>query len=1344
MKNEARSGLFLLAALGLFLAAPCGGQSIEIYPPELKWVPVAGVGTGYYWQQLRIGLEHADAASDSAIIVSMAPGMAVADTDRDEKVEDEVRVVYDPAAGEDPGFSISPLSTSGRLVVRSVRPAAAGGKLYLQFPIGITASPTQKTIRYGRVAFADAEEKTLDQGSELQLVTLDEFRALGSMNLLQLSPVLAQGADTTSAPLGAFFPDQAEVLVLSPPDLIFDGEGERTSNLLGADRAKLGDGLNDNDTRYRFFWATSRELLEVDEQAAIPALAAVGDSAQAYVETERGEQAVRLLIRDLPAGTYFLYAVAELTGALPLARSRALEIRHEPVVQKVGPRLADITLDSGNLLNVRGEATGKGEQSVEIEFAALDHDDEVSVRLFYSADGGLESSQAQGNQDGVSALEGALPIAGAEGLPERGGIFTWNVVKPELVAAGDYYVYAATSDASARSLRRSERQVRVRHSPYLRLDALDDRVLSGADTIITGGIRAQRFVTFTWGRSGIDGDGDLDDDARISLYFSSAPAATAATPQGWSLPGGAEAFLKGLGAQVWPIGEGIPEDPDGQQGDRFVWDLWQQAAEGGAVPAAGQVLYVYGIIEDGHSQRLVQMNGGRLNDAGARLVFAHPPVARMLQPVSEMIVKPGRSGRVSWEDLDLDSDARIRVLLIGEDLGMVADYAALMDGGALVVNAGGGTPAPEIDPERDLSEDSAIDYLDLKVEESGVTNGTYYVYLAITDGDRFDEKTKAWRSFGRIEVQEVDGEQIAAELVELLPQVFSVGTQGEHQLFEMRVDDLGEPVDLLHLALGIDATFFAVADQDSAMEGVQPFAMGAGFSPALVLINRMETDGGGQFRLLLEYLKPTAGRIPGLDGSSPLATFELISLDQEGATTIQLEGDPEGEGGTRLEYDSQLVVAPETQVLAEGSLVLGRATVSGLVALEGRVDMSAMADFSLRPWASYAPIQDEIFAAANDADPQRAGVQTPLAADGSFELTEVPVGRLDLYVHLDGYLDGWTPGLDLFPKQVMEGVAPATPSGAGRLLAGDVAGAVNAAGAIGPDNEVTLVDWDYVAAYFGAAASPADGSGKADITGDGTVNIRDLSLVGANYLERGPRPVYKPLVTGDGTVRLSLGRMPAIVEGGREVELTVNGDGLVGVRAFELELRYAPEDWTVRQVVVAGGALVAHRSHAQGWTMAAALPGRERDFGGAEPLVVWKMQPKRSGARMPELGPVLLLDRQDREVAARVLDGGSGQLLPRALSLGQNYPNPFNPETTVPWVVPASDGGEPVRVRLEIFDVLGQRVAVLWDGLLASGEYRMKWNGRDAGGQPLGSGIYLYRLVGEENRTQVKRMLLVR
>ena len=86
---------------------------------------------------------------------------------------------------------------------------------------------------------------------------------------------------------------------------------------------------------------------------------------------------------------------------------------------------------------------------------------------------------------------------------------------------------------------------------------------------------------------------------------------------------------------------------------------------------------------------------------------------------------------------------------------------------------------------------------------------------------------------------------------------------------------------------------------------------------------------------------------------------------------------------------------------------------------------------------------------------------------------------------------------------------------------------------------------------------------------------------------------------------------------------------------------------------------------------------------------------------------------------------------PTVFALGANYPNPFNPATTIPFAVPVEAG----NVDLTIYNVLGQPVRQVWAGPLAAGEHRLAWDGRDAQGQSVAAGVYLYRLqVGEQTR----------
>lgn len=81
---------------------------------------------------------------------------------------------------------------------------------------------------------------------------------------------------------------------------------------------------------------------------------------------------------------------------------------------------------------------------------------------------------------------------------------------------------------------------------------------------------------------------------------------------------------------------------------------------------------------------------------------------------------------------------------------------------------------------------------------------------------------------------------------------------------------------------------------------------------------------------------------------------------------------------------------------------------------------------------------------------------------------------------------------------------------------------------------------------------------------------------------------------------------------------------------------------------------------------------------------------------------------------------------PARFHLGENYPNPFNPSTVIPYRLHRS-----MPVRLEVFNVLGQRIATLVDGERSEGFHTARWDGTDAAGQAVAAGMYLYRLSGE-------------
>jgi hypothetical protein len=103
--------------------------------------------------------------------------------------------------------------------------------------------------------------------------------------------------------------------------------------------------------------------------------------------------------------------------------------------------------------------------------------------------------------------------------------------------------------------------------------------------------------------------------------------------------------------------------------------------------------------------------------------------------------------------------------------------------------------------------------------------------------------------------------------------------------------------------------------------------------------------------------------------------------------------------------------------------------------------------------------------------------------------------------------------------------------------------------------------------------------------------------------------------------------------------------------------------------------------------------------------------------------------RQQSPVAV----GGEYGGVPTDFALDQNYPNPFNPSTKILYTVPKE-----ARVLLKVYDVLGQEIATLVDGVQKVGEHEVEWN---AAGSP--SGVYFYRMQ-TDGYTSTKKLLLLK
>lgn len=94
--------------------------------------------------------------------------------------------------------------------------------------------------------------------------------------------------------------------------------------------------------------------------------------------------------------------------------------------------------------------------------------------------------------------------------------------------------------------------------------------------------------------------------------------------------------------------------------------------------------------------------------------------------------------------------------------------------------------------------------------------------------------------------------------------------------------------------------------------------------------------------------------------------------------------------------------------------------------------------------------------------------------------------------------------------------------------------------------------------------------------------------------------------------------------------------------------------------------------------------------------------------------------------------------IPRQFKLLQNFPNPFNPSTTIGYEL-----SQTTQIELNIYNISGQKIRTIVAGKHPAGTYQVQWDGKNAIGQEVSSGVYLYRLK-TASLVLSRKMLLLR
>jgi len=109
-----------------------------------------------------------------------------------------------------------------------------------------------------------------------------------------------------------------------------------------------------------------------------------------------------------------------------------------------------------------------------------------------------------------------------------------------------------------------------------------------------------------------------------------------------------------------------------------------------------------------------------------------------------------------------------------------------------------------------------------------------------------------------------------------------------------------------------------------------------------------------------------------------------------------------------------------------------------------------------------------------------------------------------------------------------------------------------------------------------------------------------------------------------------------------------------------------------------------------------------------------------------------------REVFTQSYKFNTTAPLPERYALHQNYPNPFNPSTTIRYDLP-----EDSYIRIAIYNILGQEIRVLVDGLEPAGFRSIRWHGKDNFNRIVSAGVY-FLLMDSKDFTLRRKLILLK
>ena len=290
------------------------------------------------------------------------------------------------------------------------------------------------------------------------------------------------------------------------------------------------------------------------------------------------------------------------------------------------------------------------------------------------------------------------------------------------------------------------------------------------------------------------------------------------------------------------------------------------------------------------------------------------------------------------------------------------------------------------------------------------------------------------------------------------------------------------------------------------------------------------------------------------------------------------------------------------------------------------------------------------------------------------------------------------------------------------------------------DGLVGFGDFFMLAERFGLGRGENGFSSEFDMNDDGQIDFADFfSFVDLFGMRYGAARRAMPAAAAPLDVELSLAR----AEAGR-FEVDLSSADLRNWQGLAAQLHYPAEAVRLERAMGFGDAEVVVLQDVAGTLSIGHYYGASPPESSSWARLIFTAVP---GAQTGSLALRQVVAFRDGVTVqgTPVLGASQVSLQPMVYALDPNFPNPFNPQTHVRFQLP-----QPSVVTLRIYDVLGQEIRTLAEGIHAAGVHQTTWDGRDSRGRQVASGVYFYALEARAAEAaggyfhQVRKLMLLR